>query len=97
MNAATARSSHLAGPSGPVLAPGREVGLLPVSGGRLVHGTVEDPGGGLVGRCRVRLDAGLSALLRDESVWVMSRDADEGLQVHQATLHRVPASPRSAP
>lgn len=84
MNTATARSS-----SGTPLAAGREVALLPVSGGRLVHGTVEGAGGP-PGHVRVRLVGGLSTLLRDGPVWAMSRDTDEGLQVHEAVLHRVP-------
>ena len=84
MNTATTRSA-----SGPPLVPGRDVALLPVAGGRLVHGTVDAVADTPV-RLRVRLTAGLSTLLRDGPVWVMSRDTDEGLQVHEAVLHRVP-------
>lgn len=73
------------------LAPGRTVSLLPVHGGRLVHGTVEQA------RAQervVRLDAGVATLLRDSAVWVMSRGDDESLQVHEAQL-RVGGSDRS--
>lgn len=66
--------------------PGGPVSLLPVHGGRLVHGAVEVAGGG---RPRVRLDGGPGSLLRDAGVWVLSRAADEGLRVHEATVRAV--------
>lgn len=65
------------------LAPGQAVSLLPVHGGRLVHGTVD----AARGQHRVvRLAAGVATLLRDGAVWVMSRGEDESLQVHEAHL-----------
>ena len=65
------------------LAPGSAVSLLPVHGGRLVHGTVESA---QAQRRVVRLAAGVATLLRGGGVWVMSRGDDESLRVHEADL-----------
>lgn len=87
------------------LVPQQPVSLLPANGGRIVHGVVAavagpggpnapgDTGGHPHGTdaaaARIRLDAGVAALLRDEAVYVSSRTPDERLRVHEAVAHVV--------